>query len=456
MAIGGSEAGVAAFHDEGHATGGRIVVVALVHVAERVDRLLEAVAVIIADDAGVRAVTVHPHREAADPDVTVVTAEPGDFLAVDRLLGPFAMVIGAADAEGPTGLVGELRAGVALIEVPLAVRAEGRAVQRVVVVAAVEAGQEHFALIHLRIEDAIAVGIGIDEQVRRLRDDDLAVDVGDAERRDQILLLGEDRDLVGLARAGRIFKDHDAVAFLASSGLAAVVDAFGDVHPAAFVEIDVGRIEDLRRGRPDRDLETFRHREEFGRDRRRAAVEIDRLVFLRTGREDRELHVGRARLTGADRAPVIDADLGAKRLRRTRELIGDERTRVRADAAGVFLAGDLERLTVVVLADAGCPARLGFLPLKLRQVDHRAVLEKDLRLDPIGPVTPVLADIGDQQVQLLGTLELSGEIDESLLILREQDGRFGHRLRFGGRHGGKTKKGQQGCDSLGGYGRHKG
>ena len=179
-------------------------------------------------------------------------------------------------------------------------------------VTAVEAGQQHLALVDLGVEDAVAVGIGVNEQVRRLRDDDLAVDVRDAEGRDEVGLLREDRDLVGLARAGGVLEDDDAVAFGTTAGLAAVVDAFGDIHAAALVEIDVGRVEDLGRGRPDGDFETFRHREELRRDGEGAAVEVDRLVFRRTGREDRELNVGRAGLAAPDGASVIEADLGAE------------------------------------------------------------------------------------------------------------------------------------------------
>ena len=129
LAVGRSEAGVAAFHDQGDTAGGRIVIIALVHVAKRVDRLLVAVAVVVTDDAGVRAVAVHAYRETADPDVTIVAAHAGHLLGVDGLLGELAMVIRAADAEGLARLVGELSAGVTLIEVPLAIRTEGRAVQ---------------------------------------------------------------------------------------------------------------------------------------------------------------------------------------------------------------------------------------------------------------------------------------------------------------------------------------
>ena len=59
FAIGGGKARVAAFQNGRHAAGGRIVVVALKQVAKRVDRLLEAVAIVVPDDLNVRAVGIH-------------------------------------------------------------------------------------------------------------------------------------------------------------------------------------------------------------------------------------------------------------------------------------------------------------------------------------------------------------------------------------------------------------
>ena len=115
------------------------------------------------DDAGVRAVAIHADGEAADPDVTIIAPETSDLLGVDSLLGELAMVVRAADAEGFSRLVGELSAGVTLIEIPLAIRTEGRAVQGVVMVAAVEAGQQHLTLVDLGVKDAVAIGVGVDE-----------------------------------------------------------------------------------------------------------------------------------------------------------------------------------------------------------------------------------------------------------------------------------------------------
>ena len=113
---------------------------------------------------------------------------------------------------------------------------------------------------------------------------------------------------------------------------------------------------------------------------------------------------------------------------------------MRADAARVFLAGDLQRLAVVILTDAGRAERLGFLPLELGQVDDRAVDQDNLGFDPIGPIAGIAVDFSDQQVKFLGAVELCIELDEPLFVLGEQEGRFSDRLRVGGgSQGGQAK-----------------
>ena len=248
---------------------------------------------------------------------------------------------------------------------------------------AIEASQQDLALVDLGVEDAVAIGVGIDQQVRRLGDDDFAIDMGHAERRYEVLILREHRNLVSLAGTSRVFEDHDAVAFRTAPLLAAVVDAFSDIHAATFVEIDVGRIGNLRGSRPDRNLETFRYREKLSGNKLRSRIEINWFVFLRTGREDRKLHVGRASFAATDGAAVVDTYLGAEGLCWTREIKGDEGTGMRTDAAGVLLTSNLQRLAVVVLADPARAERLGFLPLEFREVDYRAVRQDDFGLNPV-------------------------------------------------------------------------
>ena len=119
------------------------------------------------------------------------------------------------------------------------------------------------------------------------------------------------------------------------------------------------------------------------------------------------------------------------------------------DAAGVFLAGNLQRLSVVVLTDAGLSQRLGVAPLQLGEVNHGAVRQDDLRINPISPVTGVAIQLGDHEEELLRAVEISREVHQTELILGEHTGRLDDRLRRrSGSQRGETKKGQQGSVGL--------
>ena len=78
LAVVRREAEVRVLHHPADAARRRIVVVVLEDVAERRDRLLVAVAVVVADDLGLGAVGIHPDREAADVDVPVVARLAGE------------------------------------------------------------------------------------------------------------------------------------------------------------------------------------------------------------------------------------------------------------------------------------------------------------------------------------------------------------------------------------------
>ena len=80
LAVVRREAEVGVLHHPADAAGRRIVVVVLEDVAERGDRLLVAVAVVVADDLGVGAVRVHADGEAADVDVAVVARLAGELV----------------------------------------------------------------------------------------------------------------------------------------------------------------------------------------------------------------------------------------------------------------------------------------------------------------------------------------------------------------------------------------
>ena len=149
---------------------------------------------------------------------------------------------------------------------------DGDRVQRVVVIDALEAGQQHLALVHRRIELQVPIDVRVDDQVGRLRDDDLVVDDGDAERRDQARFLHEGVRAVGLAVAVGVLQDDDAVAFGLAGVVRPIVDAFGHPDAAVAVDVDVGRVAEQRRRGPERDFQPFGHLEQVernlhGRDR---------------------------------------------------------------------------------------------------------------------------------------------------------------------------------------------
>ena len=102
------------------------------------------------------------------------------------------MHVGSAEAEGFPGLVGEHPAVVALVENPLPVRTAGDGVKRVIVVPAVESGQENLLRVAIRLaEFPVAVPIGELEQMGRLGNHHHIIEDADPERCDQLRILPE-------------------------------------------------------------------------------------------------------------------------------------------------------------------------------------------------------------------------------------------------------------------------
>ena len=254
FAVGRAEAGVAVFQQERRPARRGIVVVVLEDVAEGRDGLLVAVAEVVADDLHGRAVGIHARRETADPDVAVVALLAGDLRWFPAEVG-LAGIVGAADAEGLARLVGEHRAAVAAVEIILAVRSHGDAVDGVVVDAGIEAVEQHLALVDGGIELHVPVHVGVDDDVRRHGDDDLVVDHRHAHRGEEERLLHEGPGLVGLAVAVGVLHHDDAVALGLALGMAAVVHALGDPEATVLVEVEVRRVLQHRRRGEDGDFQ---------------------------------------------------------------------------------------------------------------------------------------------------------------------------------------------------------
>ena len=311
FAIGAGESGVAALQHVAHAAGRRVVVVALKKIAVAGERLLVAVAVVVPDDVHVRAIGVHAHAEAADPHMAVVALHARDVLQHVR----------AAHAEGFAAAVGELGTGVALIEIPLPIRSGDEAVQTVIMLTACKTGEQSLPL----VGNAVAIGIGVNEQVRRLRDDDLVIEHGDTKWCGEFFLLHEDAALVGFAIVVRVFEDHDAISFRTATTFTAIVHAFRDIHPTLRIEVDVRRIVEHRRGGPHSDFQPLGHIKHLRRHQWRPGIQIPLLQFRRQRGVDVKAHRRIARFASADHAAVIDRHLRGEALHASRQIIRDGR-----------------------------------------------------------------------------------------------------------------------------------
>ncbi len=222
--------------------------------------MLVAVAVAVADDFDARGIGVHPRGKAGGPDEAVVAFRAGGGLGV---VGPRATAlidVGGRDAIGLAGLVGERAAAVAGVQVELAVGPGDDRVQRVVMVLATEAAQDHFAFIDRGVELAVAIHIGELDEVGGVGNNDDVVEDRDAQRRGPTRVLHEGVDGVGLAGPLAVAEHHDAVAFratLTAFVVDAVVDAFGDPHAPLGIDVQVRGIGQHGRARPERDFQAL-------------------------------------------------------------------------------------------------------------------------------------------------------------------------------------------------------
>ena len=254
LAIGRGEAGIATFDDFGNAAGWWIVVIGLEHVAKRIHRLLVGVAVVVANDASVRAIGIHAHGKSSDPDVAVIAFLTSCGAGIRIPGAAAALVVAGADAEGFAGFVSENATAVSVVEIPLAIGTSGDGVQGVVVLTGIETSEQDFFFIDGGIVFAVAIDVGVNDEIGWLGNDHFVVEYGDTERRFKIGILREYIRGLGFAIAIAVADDHDAVAFWTFALGVAVVGALGNVETSVFVEVDVGGVVKLWRGSPDRDF----------------------------------------------------------------------------------------------------------------------------------------------------------------------------------------------------------
>src|SRR5579872_3553890 len=155
-----------------------IVVVALPYAAERIDRQLVRVAKIVAQDRQLRAVWIHAQRAAG-----IVGA------------GPCAHQVIA-------GLIGDVEAGIAVVQVIASIGTEHYLVHAMIVIYAAPPGQQNFFL-----DNAVLIVLGVYDDVGRLRDDHFVSQDGNSQRGAQRGVLVEDFNFIGLSVAMGIFED---------------------------------------------------------------------------------------------------------------------------------------------------------------------------------------------------------------------------------------------------------
>ena len=181
-----------------------IVVVRLPDVAERVERQLVRVPEVLREHLQAGAVRVHHHDDA-----------------FEELTGPEAHR-GRARAAWPrrtqasSGPVCDVEAFVAGVEVVPSVGTEDDRMEPVVVVDATPAGEQH-----LFLDDSIARVLGVDGEVRRLRDDHAVPEHRDAQGRADLRALVEHGALVRPAVTVHVFENDDAIPFGPDVGLLA-------------------------------------------------------------------------------------------------------------------------------------------------------------------------------------------------------------------------------------------
>ena len=255
-ALGAHVAEVAAFHDvvDPHALVAVVVVVRLPGRPEGVGRDFIVIPEVVAErlEAGAVGVAAERHALPVTADGAAGATAPLLSLAADLAAAGVddRLALAVHDARA-------VAAGIAGIEVEAAVGSEHDRVQPVVAVDAAEAVEEDFG----RTGGLVARGIDrVDQHLRRLCDVDLVPDHADAERGEDLLVLG--KDLIAVADPGAlaVLEDDDAVAFGRQLGLA-VVDRLGHPDAAALVDVHAGGVDHSRLAGPGREGQAGRQRE---------------------------------------------------------------------------------------------------------------------------------------------------------------------------------------------------
>ena len=212
--------------------------------------MLVGISVAVSGDFGVGAVGIHADGEAGSPDVTVIGFLAGAGAVIDEKFSAAAF-ISAAHVESLAGLVFEDRATVSIVEIELSVGSAGDGVERVIVVACVEPGEDNFAFVDLGIEFQVVIDIGVFNQIGRLGNPDFISENGHAKWSNEAFFLDEGVGGIAFSVTIGVLKDRDAVTSGPSSVVASVVDALGHPDSTGVVDVHVGGVVEIWGGGPD-------------------------------------------------------------------------------------------------------------------------------------------------------------------------------------------------------------
>jgi len=182
--------------------------------------------------------------------VTVIGFLAGAGAVIDEKFSAAAL-ISAAHVESLAGLVFEDRAAVSVVEIELSVGSTGDGVERVIMVACVEPGEDNFAFVDLGIEFQVVIDVGVFDQIGWLGDPDFISENGHTKRSNEAFFLDECVGGIAFSVAVGVLKDRDAVTSGTSAVVASVVDAFGHPYSTGVVDVHVGGVVEIWSGGPD-------------------------------------------------------------------------------------------------------------------------------------------------------------------------------------------------------------
>ena len=219
--------------------------------------MLEAIAITITNDFGVRTVDVNAGRETGRPNETVVALGASRRLGVEGPGSATLIDVSAGNPESLPGLIRDDAAAISRIQVELTIRSGHERMERVIVILSAEACQEDFLFVHGGIELPVAINVRKFINGRGVGNINHIVKYRDTKRGRPVFVLDKRADGIRKALTFGIAKNDHLVASspaLAADIINTVVDALIDPEATLRIEIDIRGIRQHRRASPNRNL----------------------------------------------------------------------------------------------------------------------------------------------------------------------------------------------------------